>query len=238
MRCALRPWATIPLCCVTACARRTAAACIRNRWWMWPGPCCTSGRNAEEWCLDASRVGDLRLFGGRARGPAVCVQLAARLAAGALGQPRGGAAGRRCAWPGIRWWITWPGPTNAAQTPPPGWCGMSAGKDFLAQISRTRRCWRPRPFAPGYRGHAADLPVGHAAGCEGACGQYPAHGRGAAASRCAGGKRIFLKRASTAWPWPAPHRRDSPQVEPQAARWVDLCAAWLSKRFALTLMDE
>ena len=28
------------------------------------------------------------------------------------------------------------------------------------------------------------------------------------------------------------------KVEPQAARWVDLCEAWLSKRFALTLMDE
>lgn len=28
------------------------------------------------------------------------------------------------------------------------------------------------------------------------------------------------------------------KVEPEAARWVDLCEAWLSKRFALTLMDE
>lgn len=28
------------------------------------------------------------------------------------------------------------------------------------------------------------------------------------------------------------------KVEPQAARWVDLCEAWLSKRFVLTLMDE
>ena len=28
------------------------------------------------------------------------------------------------------------------------------------------------------------------------------------------------------------------KVEPEAARWVELCEAWLSKRFALTLMDE
>lgn len=28
------------------------------------------------------------------------------------------------------------------------------------------------------------------------------------------------------------------KVEPEAARWVNLCEAWLSKRFALTLMDE